>query len=362
MLTLLTTTGARPEAFALCERMMFCQDIEGPVTWVIVDDGEAAQPLCECREGWRRVIVRPEPFWRPGDNTQARNIEAGLNAAEVLAQEAGAPLRIAFIEDDDWYDPRWLSTVDKMLELAELVGEPNARYYNVAMRRGSYLNNAFHASLRASAARGTAIDALRSAIAEFSTYYDFKLWRDLAPSKHLFKTTLTVGMKGLPGRPGIAAGHREMAGYPDPEMTLLRQWIGDDADNYAQFMREDAMSIDRTEMYATGRLKKYENRQLIAGERFSAKTKDVRALKRLKFATDEAPAKKEKPTAAAKDTALSETAGISDDHDASATLAAGENEETRGEGTADVAGQTESKDEPGKSPIKRKSAASKTRA
>lgn len=290
MLTLLTTTGARPEAFSLCERMMFRQAYDGPVTWIVVDDGPDAQLLSACREGWRRIVIRPEPFWRPGDNTQARNLGAGLDAAEALSAEDGAPLRLVIIEDDDWYDDRWLATVDQMLSRGDLVGEPNARYYNAAMRRGSYLNNAFHASLRASAMKGEGISALRRALTEFSTFYDFKMWADPAPSKYLSDTALTVGVKGLPGRPGIAAGHREMAGYADPDLTLLRRWIGDDADHYARFFREDAMSLDRTTMYATGKLKKYENRMLVAGEPFACKNKDLRVVRAMSWGTDEPPA------------------------------------------------------------------------
>lgn len=289
MLTLLTTTGARPVAFALCERMMARQDYAAPVCWIIVDDGEAPQPLAPMREGWRRIVVRPRPFWRAGDNTQARNLAAGLDAAEAMAAETGEDLRIAVIEDDDHYDCRWLSTIAAALDTAELVGESHARYYNAAMRRGSYLNNAFHASLRASGLRGRAIEALRRAFATFSTYYDYKLWLDPAPSRRLFKTDLTVGMKGLPGRPGIAAGHREMAGYPDPDLTLLREWIGDDAELYRDFYNEDVMNQNRVTMYATGRLKKYENRMLVAGEPFAARACDVRFLLKVKFATQAAP-------------------------------------------------------------------------
>jgi hypothetical protein len=377
MLTLLTTTGARPAAFDLCERMMFRQDYEGPVTWIVVDDGAEPQPLSDCREGWRRIVLRPEPFWSPGDNTQARNLAAGLAAAETLAFETGEELRLVVIEDDDWYDPRWLSTVDAMLRRAELVGEPNARYYNAAMRRGNYLNNAFHASLRSSALRGRAIDALKRTLAEFSTYYDFKLWRDPAPTKHLFETALTVGMKGLPGRPGIAAGHREMAGYPDPDMTLLRQWIGDDAGLYARFMREDAMSHDRTRMYATGKLNKYENRMLVAGEPFECKNKDLRIVRAMNWGTDQPPAETGAPqqvvTAPASELPvtpadlISETPPVAEagENDAAEETVSEAREETTHE-AADADASESSSEEvneiPASKPRKRRRASSKTDA
>ena len=52
MIQLLTPTGMRPEAFALCERWMAAQTYDGPCTWFVVDDG--AVPL----------KLTPPPGWR----------------------------------------------------------------------------------------------------------------------------------------------------------------------------------------------------------------------------------------------------------------------------------------------------------
>lgn len=285
MLTVITPTGSRPAAFALCERMMARQVYDKPVRWIIVDDGPVSTPLTETTPGpnWSQWILRPEPFWRPGDNTQARNLIEALDAAERL-KGLGEELRVVVIEDDDWYDPRWLATIDAALDRAELAGESHARYYNVRMRRGADLNNAHHASLRCSGMRGRGLAALRLALGEFSKAYDFKMWRDPSPSKFLFQTHLTVGMKGLPGRPGIAAGHEDLAGRADRDLKLLRAWIGDDADLYADFFKEDAMS-GKIQVYATGRLKRYGNRALVAGDVFDVTPQEARAFEFLKFAT-----------------------------------------------------------------------------
>src|SRR5690606_8566975 len=78
LFTLLSATGARPEAWAICERLMARQDYAGPVRWVIVDDGPEPQPVTFQRDGWVLEVVRPEPYWQPGQNTQARNLAAGL--------------------------------------------------------------------------------------------------------------------------------------------------------------------------------------------------------------------------------------------------------------------------------------------
>lgn len=226
MITLLTATGARPEAWAICERLMAAQDYAGTVRWVIVDDGPEPQPVTFQRDGWCVVVIRPRPYWQPGQNTQARNLLAGLAAI-------GEGERVVVIEDDDHYAPDWLSHAAAMLEQAELVGEVRARYYNVAMRRGREMGNSRHASLCCTAMRGAALETFRQACRRSPKFIDLELWRR-HPSRHLFEGHRVTGIKGLPGRGGIGVGHRQtFQGTPDPDGTLLRDWIGEDARLYA---------------------------------------------------------------------------------------------------------------------------------
>jgi hypothetical protein len=226
VLQLLTATGARPEAFALCERWMAAQTYDGPVTWIIVDDGPEPTPVHPSPLGWLQVVVRPAPFWRPGDNTQARNLLKGLDAVDPKH-----PLVI--IEDDDHYRADWLETVVRELAKAELVGECRARYYNIAQRKGRQLRNEGHASLCSTAMRGGALATFRLACQRAPKFIDLELWRRHR-SRHLFVGYRVVGIKGLPGRGGIGMGHRDdFRGEYDPDGALLRQWVGDDARFYA---------------------------------------------------------------------------------------------------------------------------------
>lgn len=225
MLTLLTATGARPAAWALCERWMARQAYAGPVRWVIVDDGPQPQPVTFRRDGWQLVVVRPSPHWAPGQNTQARNLLKGLAAV-------GADERLAIIEDDDWYAPDWLTTVDRELDRAELVGEHRARYYNVQQRRGRQLANTGHASLCSTAMRGSALQDFADACRARPKFIDLELWRR-ARGRHLFGGHRVVGIKGLPGRGGIGMGHdAAFNGQADPDGALLRSWVGSDAEAY----------------------------------------------------------------------------------------------------------------------------------
>lgn len=225
MLTLLTATGARPTAWALCERWMARQDYTGPVRWIIVDDGPEPQPVAFRREGWQLVLVRPSPHWAPGQNTQARNLLKGLAAVDPADC-------LAIIEDDDWYAPDWLSAVAAELQHAELVGEHRARYYNVQQRCGRQLVNTGHASLCSTAMRGSALQDFTDACRARPKFIDLELWRR-ARGRRLFGGHRVVGIKGLPGRGGIGMGHDpEFSGEADPDGVLLREWIGCDAEAY----------------------------------------------------------------------------------------------------------------------------------
>lgn len=232
MLTILTPTGERLEAFALCARMMARQTYKRPVHWIIVDDGREPVPLPRIRN-WRIEIIRPEPLWVPGANTQGRNLRAGLDA---MASDAV----LTVVEDDDYYASGWLQWVADNAPSAELIGEGEAIYYNVRRRRWRQLGNTEHASLRCSAMRGAAIDAFRDVLATPYRYYDLKLWAQHGDRK-VFPRRLTVGMKGMPGRPGIALGH-DGRGNDDASAAKLCELIGDDADWYLPFFdKEGAM-------------------------------------------------------------------------------------------------------------------------
>jgi hypothetical protein len=194
------------------------QTYAGPVRWVVVDDGQKPTTIPEMPGNWSVVHVRPEPFWRPSQNTHARNLLAGLDHFD------GA---VAFAEDDDYYASDWLDTVARELDRCDLVGERNTRYYNVATGKGREMRNTAHASLCATAARGKALDTLRAVLASHGTRIDIELWR--RHRGHLFDGHRVVGIKGLPGRGGIGVGHRATFGDP----MDLRDWIGEDANAYS---------------------------------------------------------------------------------------------------------------------------------
>jgi hypothetical protein len=226
MLTLLTPTGERPRAFTICQRLMLEQTYRGPVRWVVVDDGKFANSSWTLQSGWKFDLVRPEKdkLWDGKTNTQRSNLSLGLAAI-------GPDERVVIIEDDDYYGPSYLSAVAEWLELDDLVGECQARYYNIQTRRFHQCGNKNHASLCSTAMRGAALKVFRDIIngQQLHEYIDIALWQGhngkLYPAQHV------VGIKGLPGRRGIGVGHTPDFGKPDSGSAMLREWVGQE---YAQ--------------------------------------------------------------------------------------------------------------------------------
>lgn len=199
------------------------QTYKGPVKWIVVDDGETAQPVTFHRDGWLLEVIRPEKKWKPGDNTQARNFREALSLV-------GSDERVAVWEDDDYYFPGWLEKVDEELKSHDLVGQGWNCYYHVRTGAIRVNDNSTHASLCASAFKGEALELFRRQCVRGPRLIDIPMWKH-APNRKVFPGMYVVGMKGLPGRGGIAGGHAMTTDEPFD----LKQWIGDDAQHYAQF-------------------------------------------------------------------------------------------------------------------------------
>ena len=223
MLTLVTPTGCRPEAWALCERWMMAQTYPGRVKWIVVDDGMLPQPVTFRRPMWEVSVIRPQQKWRIGENSQGRNFVEALKLVQPNE-------RVAVIEDDDYYAPGWLARVDAELNEYDLIGQGWNCYYHVKTGAIRINDNDTHASLCASAFKGKALEVFRRQCERAPRLIDVPMWRH-APRRHCFKARLVVGMKGLPGRTGIAGGHTLTTAHPFD----LQEWIGEDARAYAQF-------------------------------------------------------------------------------------------------------------------------------
>ena len=210
MISLLTPTDARPQAFALLERWVAEQDWPEPVQWIVATGDPAGY-----RFRLNQILVIAAD--RPGLHPLCRNLLAAL---PMVAGDT-----VLILEDDDYYAPGYVRTLAGLLEGAELAGLVPARYYNARTRRYRELSNTAHASLAQTGLRRAALPALEAACERGSPYVDKTLWGSYAgPARRERIDGLHVSVKGLPGAPGIGTGHRDDFGSPDPGFAVARSW------------------------------------------------------------------------------------------------------------------------------------------
>jgi glycosyltransferase involved in cell wall biosynthesis len=237
-ITVLTPTCDRPVAFALCERWMAAQTRQ-PDEWIVADGGRT--PVV-CTRGQRHL----HQAGLPGARNFTANLLRGLEAAtgDILA----------LVEDDDYYQPGHLAQLrSQMTSAVQIAGDPFQRYYHVPSLTWKLFENT-GASLCQTAMRRDAFPWFRRAIQEarLAGRYgvDFALWQQ-APlwAQSLERSDTVVGLKGLPGRPGLGIGHRPRGpGWiRDHEAVLLRHWLGPDAEVVLGAMTVPALAEPRRE-------------------------------------------------------------------------------------------------------------------
>lgn len=220
MLTLITPTGDRPEAFTLCQKWIGQQTFSESYRWIVVDDGYTSTKITNSNVHLIRLTPTKE-------NSQARNLSEALNLVEYED-------KIVIIEDDDYYGPNWLSIVNDLLDSYDLVGEQDTLFYNVRTFSYRQMRHNKHASLCASAFKGPATDWFKQVCANNKEWLDHRLWKDYRGNKLLLKTNNVIGIKGLPGRPGISIGHgNKVFGTIDRNKEFLKQLIGADEREYS---------------------------------------------------------------------------------------------------------------------------------
>jgi hypothetical protein len=159
---------------------------------------------------------------------------------------------VVIIEDDDWYSPDHLAGLVHRLESADVAGHGLQRYYHAPSRRALQLTNK-GSCLAQTGFRRSLIPLMDSAcdrcIEDGSRGVDARFWEaarhrpdDIVQDVYTDGDATCIGMKGLPGRPGLGIGHRPAeGGHPwqaDPDLAQLREWIGDDVDAYRPFSPE----------------------------------------------------------------------------------------------------------------------------
>lgn len=207
--TAITCTHERPEAYALCSKYMLRQTRK-PDQWL--------------------VLIGPEPM--------PQKILRAIQENEITGDA------IVFIEDDDWFRADWIEWCVENLERGyDMVGEGMACYYNVRRRWWSECRNVRHAALCQTAITRDMLEPLANIIQSFnSPFFDTRLWTvECNKLLTLPKTPAerrVVGIKAMPGTRGYSGEHgfaMPPGVHADPSLFKLWQWIGADAEAYAEF-------------------------------------------------------------------------------------------------------------------------------
>lgn len=228
-ISLLTPTGGRPDTFAICEALVKKQTVK-PYEWVVVDD---CTPPIKCTMGQK--YIRGPRDWYPGLNTQRFNLEEGV---KHLTGDVIVPW-----EDDDWMASNYLEVMSTLINYTDIVGLANSKYYNLLIPGYKNLHNYAHASLTHTVFKAKLLPEFKKAIDSGDLYCDIKLWETVR-NKHypmvlLGNSKLGVGIKGMPGRPGITGSHSSTDYYVDSrDYKKLQEWIGEDYKFYLPYLKK----------------------------------------------------------------------------------------------------------------------------
>ena len=228
LITLITPTGDRPLAFALCQKWVKKQTVQ-PYQWIVIDDGKI--PV---RPYTPMAYIRREPKANDPQCTLILNLMTALPLIEGK--------KIIIIEDDEYYAPKYVAEMAVRLDQHEVVGIGNTKYYHL-FSGGHYRHrNRDHASLAQTAFRDSFLPELKKLLnknVEIARI-DKHIWRKLKGSDRgvIFvdedNDPLYLGMKGLPGRPGIIGHDPESSPYhrrgshPDVSYGVLMHRIPED--------------------------------------------------------------------------------------------------------------------------------------
>lgn len=232
MITIITPTCDRPEAFALCQFWMSRQTYSGELQWIVVDDG--TKPACTTMG---QEYIRREPG-KIGHHSLKENL------LEALPHVRGDIVLI--IEDDDYYAPNYIETMVSQVSKRSIAGEVGSKYYYLKDRGFVYNNEHNHASLCRTAFCSSLIPQVKSIIESMSTsswLVDWELWWKLDCDKNLLPSNETgksicVGIKNLPGKPGPTHTHNTQRGRfnLDSSFNRFKDWLGEDWIFYKKYL------------------------------------------------------------------------------------------------------------------------------
>ena len=258
-ITVITPTGDRPLAFALCKQWMANQTLQ-PRQWIVVDDGEV--PLTPSS---RMTYIRREPQSSDPPHTLIQNLMAAL--PEITGD------KILIMEDDEYYAPRYIEEVASRLDGAEVAGICRSKYYHLPTGRYKVIGNGTHASLAQTAFSASFLPQIEAILGDSEDpYVDMRIWEEAGRRSKLFvdnETSLYLGVKGMSGRKGIGTGHNPMTyrTKDGEDRAVLKNWAPGDYHIYLDIL-SGALTDENCDTYFSSDLS-------ITGVVVSCNTKDL---------------------------------------------------------------------------------------
>lgn len=232
-ISIITCTGHRPEAFALCQKYIEGQTSTFPIQWIIVSDQNDFPKVKTTQPNIRVEQYKAPKEWDPESeyNTHRGNMELALS--KVNGQY------IYIMEDDDYYAPTYLNTMMQALTMTEAVTMVRSKYFHIGLPGYKELHNTVHGSLANTAISKWALPRLIKAVNSGHLYFDGVFWEEHLKAKrpHIFigNSNISVGIKGMTGRVGITPSHRDLRDYLiDPTLSKLKEWIGESYQPYLE--------------------------------------------------------------------------------------------------------------------------------
>jgi hypothetical protein len=215
---IVTPTANRPHLLERCAYYLERTGILSDSDWVVVDGSIIPRKP----KGCTRHIQTP-PIADGAANFK-NNMTVIASFLKLTSWDA-----CFFIEDDDWYSPKYFTTLLPELDKAPLVGLCPSTYYHVVARGGRICPNLRHASLCNTAIRRDAFQKAARIIEQNKNYsYDIALFREIESS--LIPTNgLSLGIKGC-SFSGVTKKHENPAWlqFQDSDFSFLRNTVGED--------------------------------------------------------------------------------------------------------------------------------------
>ncbi len=204
-ITVVTVTGGRPICLNLLNQWLQAQTYQN-FEWLVV-----------CNYDHFRFI-KPTRCNRVEYN-QHPDLNHSLDI--VLRKLSGT---VIFCEDDDYYAPDYIETAINAINIeSTLLGVACNKYYNVEFDAAKQLKNTRHSSLASTVIANVESIVLPEPSVEL---YDIELWQLNRGCKLNIPNNKMLGIKGMPGRVGLAKGHtKDFYTVFDRNDRILKEWL-----------------------------------------------------------------------------------------------------------------------------------------